>query len=158
MQNHPCIPILHPHLENHGTIYFISPPRALMIPVNDITRIRSSLRNFKVTDKNDSPTRALFNFITTTSHPKPDFIINKTRVTGRTNSIRPETTSAAVDTRTRTLGAHSVGASAPSSQLSFADIFRSNSLKNGLIPIIVDEETTRCCLIWWKKRLKGTDS
>jgi 3-isopropylmalate/(R)-2-methylmalate dehydratase small subunit len=34
---------------------------------------------------------------------------------------------------------------------SFADIFRSNALKNGLLPVIVDAKLTKCSSIWFGK-------
>jgi len=72
--------------------------------------------------------------------PKPDFVLN-----------RPETQGCAVLVAGRNFGCGSSREHAPWALLDFgfravisteiADIFRNNSLKNGLLPIVVDEAT-----------------
>lgn len=72
--------------------------------------------------------------------PKPDFILN-----------RPESTGCSILVGGRNFGCGSSREHAPWALLDYgfravisteiADIFRSNSLKNGLLPIVVDEKT-----------------
>jgi 3-isopropylmalate/(R)-2-methylmalate dehydratase small subunit len=77
--------------------------------------------------------------------PKPEFVLN-----------RPETRGAEVLVAGRNFGCGSSREHAPWALLDFgfravisteiADIFRGNSLKNGLLPVIVDEQTSRWLL------------
>lgn len=77
--------------------------------------------------------------------PKPDFALN-----------RPEAAGCAILVAGRNFGCGSSREHAPWALLDFgfravisteiADIFRSNSLKNGLLPIVVDERTHRWLL------------
>ena len=77
--------------------------------------------------------------------PKPDFVLN-----------RPEARGAEVLVAGRNFGCGSSREHAPWALLDFgfravisteiADIFRGNSLMNGLLPVIVDEQTSRWLL------------
>jgi 3-isopropylmalate/(R)-2-methylmalate dehydratase small subunit len=77
--------------------------------------------------------------------PNPDFVLN-----------RPETRGAQILVAGRNFGCGSSREHAPWALLDFgfravisteiADIFRGNSLKNGLLPIVVDEPTSRWLL------------
>jgi 3-isopropylmalate/(R)-2-methylmalate dehydratase small subunit len=77
--------------------------------------------------------------------PKPDFVLN-----------RPEAAGCQILTAGRNFGCGSSREHAPWALLDYgfravisteiADIFRNNSLKNGLLPIVVDETTSRWLL------------
>src|SRR6188768_3766239 len=78
-------------------------------------------------------------------NPKPDFVLNK-----------PEARGCEILVAGRNIGCGSSREHAPWALLDYgikavvsteiADIFRSNSLKNGLVPVIVDEPTHRSLL------------
>lgn len=116
--------------------------RALAIPVNDIDTDQIIPAQFlKVTDKNGLADALFYNWrYNDDKSPKADFIINK-----------PESQGAQIILAGDNFGCGSSREHAPWAltawgiraviSTSFADIFRNNSLKNGLIPIIVDEET-----------------
>ena len=78
-----------------------------------------------------------------TAAPNPDFVLNKPESQGRARSSSPATTSAAARRASTRCGRWSAPASAPWSARSFADIFRGNSLRNGLLPIQVSPECWR---------------
>lgn len=113
------------------------------IPVNDIdTDQIIPARFLKVTDKLGLGKVAFcdWRYEEDGETPNPDFILNK-----------PEYQGASVLIAGNNFGCGSSREHAPWALIGagfqavvsteFADIFRSNSLKNGLIPIIVDEET-----------------
>jgi 3-isopropylmalate/(R)-2-methylmalate dehydratase small subunit len=118
--------------------------RVAALPINDIdTDQIIPARYLKVTDKAGLG-QALFSDwrYNADGSPKPDFVLN-----------RPEHQGASV-----LIGGHNVGCGssrehAPWALVGagfravvstyFADIFRNNALKNGLLPIVVDEETHR---------------
>ncbi len=116
--------------------------RALAIPVNDIDTDQIIPAQFlKVTDKNGLADALFYNWrYNDDKSPKADFIINK-----------PESQDAQIILAGDNFGFGSSREHAPWAltawgiraviSTSFADIFRNNSLKNGLIPIIVDEAT-----------------
>ncbi len=116
--------------------------RALAIPVNDIDTDQIIPAQFlKVTDKNGLADALFYNWrYNDDKSPKADFIINK-----------PESQDAQIILAGDNFGCGSSREHAPWAltawgiraviSTSFADIFRNNSLKNGLIPIIVDEAT-----------------
>ena len=115
------------------------------IPVNDIdTDQIIPARFLKVTDKEGLGKAAFcdWRYLEDGETPNPDFILN-----------RPEYRGASVLIAGNNFGCGSSREHAPWALLGagfqavistdFADIFRNNSLKNGLLPIIVDEETQR---------------
>lgn len=116
--------------------------RALPIPANDIDTDQIIPAQFlKVTDKNGLADALFYNWrYNDDKSPKADFIINK-----------PESQGAQILLAGDNFGCGSSREHAPWAltawgiraviSTSFADIFRNNSLKNGLIPIIVDEAT-----------------
>lgn len=116
--------------------------RMIPIPVNDIDTDQIIPAQFlKVTDKNGLADALFYNWrYNDDKSPKEDFIINK-----------PETLGAQILLAGDNFGCGSSREHAPWAltafgfraviSTSFADIFRNNSLKNGLIPIIVDDET-----------------
>lgn len=116
--------------------------RALMIPVNDIDTDQIIPAQFlKVTDKNGLADALFFNWrYNDDKSPKPDFIINKPESQGAQILLAGDNFGCGSSREHAPWALTSWGIRAVIST-SFADIFRSNSLKNGLIPIIVDETT-----------------
>lgn len=114
----------------------------ISLPVNDIDTDQIIPAQFlKVTDKNGLADALFFNWrYNDDKSPKADFIINQ-----------PESQGAQILLAGDNFGCGSSREHAPWAltaygfraviSTSFADIFRNNSLKNGLIPIIVDDET-----------------
>jgi len=72
--------------------------------------------------------------------PKPDFVINRPEMQGRQILLAGDNFGAGSSREHAPWALTSWGIRAILST-SFADIFRSNSLKNGLLPIVVDEQT-----------------
>jgi len=116
--------------------------RAIPLPVNDIdTDQIIPARFLKATDKNGMGDNLFADWrYNADDSPKPDFVLNK-----------PESMGAQILLAGDNFGCGSSREHAPWAltgfgfravvSTSFADIFRNNSLKNGLIPIIVDEKT-----------------
>ncbi|NWF62776.1 MAG: 3-isopropylmalate dehydratase small subunit [Chloroflexi bacterium] len=116
--------------------------RALAIPVNDIDTDQIIPAQFlKVTDKNGLADALFFNWrYNDDKSPKPDFIINKPESQGAQILLTGDNFGCGSSREHAPWALTSWGIRAVIST-SFADIFRNNSLKNGLIPIIVDDET-----------------
>lgn len=116
--------------------------RVLSLPVNDIdTDQIIPARFLKATDKNGMGDNLFADWrYNSDGSPNADFVLNK-----------PESKGAQILLAGDNFGCGSSREHAPWAltaygfraviSTSFADIFRSNSLKNGLIPMIVDEET-----------------
>lgn len=114
------------------------------LPINDIdTDQIIPARFLKTTDKNGLGQQAFFDWrYTADGSDNPDFVLNK-----------PEYKSASILIAGNNFGCGSSREHAPWALLGmglqavvstdFADIFRNNALKNGLLPVIVDEETHR---------------
>ena len=116
--------------------------RALAIPVNDIDTDQIIPAQFlKVTDKNGLADALFFNWrYNDDKSPKADFIINKPESQGAQIILAGDNFGCGSSREHAPWALTSWGIRAVIST-SFADIFRNNSLKNGLIPIIVDEAT-----------------
>ena len=116
--------------------------RALAIPVNDIDTDQIIPAQFlKVTDKNGLADALFFNWrYNDDKSPKADFIINKPESQGAQILLAGDNFGCGSSREHAPWALTSWGIRAVIST-SFADIFRNNSLKNGLIPIIVDEAT-----------------
>ena len=116
--------------------------RALSIPVNDIDTDQIIPAQFlKVTDKNGLADALFFNWrYNDDKSPKEDFIINKPESKGAQILLAGDNFGCGSSREHAPWALTSYGFRAVIST-SFADIFRNNSLKNGLIPIIVDDET-----------------
>ena len=116
--------------------------RALAIPVNDIDTDQIIPAQFlKVTDKNGLADALFYNWrYNDDKSPKPDFIINNPESQGAQILLAGDNFGCGSSREHAPWALTSWGVRAVIST-SFADIFRNNSLKNGLIPIIVDEET-----------------
>ncbi len=116
--------------------------RALAIPVNDIDTDQIIPAQFlKVTDKNGLADALFYNWrYNDDKSPKADFIINKPESQGAQILLAGDNFGCGSSREHAPWALTSWGIRAVIST-SFADIFRNNSLKNGLIPIIVDEAT-----------------
>ncbi len=116
--------------------------RAVLVPINDIdTDQIIPAQYLKVTDKNGLAGALFSNWrYLPDGSPNPDFVLNK-----------PESAGAQILLAGDNFGCGSSREHAPWAltgfgfraviSTSFADIFRNNALKNGLLPIIVDEKT-----------------
>ena len=116
--------------------------RALPVPVNDIDTDQIIPAQFlKVTDKHGLADALFFNWrYNDDKSPKADFIINKPESQGAQILLAGDNFGCGSSREHAPWALTSWGIRAVIST-SFADIFRNNSLKNGLIPIIVDEAT-----------------
>jgi 3-isopropylmalate/(R)-2-methylmalate dehydratase small subunit len=118
--------------------------RIVALPINDIdTDQIIPARYLKVTDKNGLGAACFSDWrYNADGSPKPDFPLNK-----------PEHQGAAVLIAGHNFGCGSSREHAPWALMGagfkavvstyFADIFRNNALKNGLLPVVVDEETQK---------------
>ncbi len=116
--------------------------RVVLVPVNDIdTDQIIPARFLKATDKNGMGNNLFADWrYNNDGSPKADFVLNK-----------PESAGAQILLAGDNFGCGSSREHAPWAltgfgiraviSTSFADIFRNNALKNGLLPIIVDEKT-----------------
>ncbi len=116
--------------------------RAIPLPVNDIDTDQIIPAQFlKVTDKNGLADALFFNWrYNDDKSPKQDFIINKPESKGAQILLAGDNFGCGSSREHAPWALTSYGFRAVIST-SFADIFRNNSLKNGLIPIIVDDAT-----------------
>ena len=112
------------------------------LPVNDIDTDQIIPAQFlKVTDKNGLADALFFNWrYNDDKSPKADFILNQPSFTGTQILLAGDNFGCGSSREHAPWALTSYGFRAVIST-SFADIFRNNSLKNGLIPIIVDEAT-----------------
>jgi 3-isopropylmalate/(R)-2-methylmalate dehydratase small subunit len=116
--------------------------RVMPLPVNDIDTDQIIPAQFlKVTDKNNLADALFFNWrYNDDKSIKADFIINKPESAGCQILLAGDNFGCGSSREHAPWALTSYGIRAVIST-SFADIFRNNSLKNGLIPIIVDEAT-----------------
>lgn len=116
--------------------------RVMAVAVNDIDTDQIIPAQFlKVTDKNGLADALFYNWrYNDDKSPNQDFIINKPESKGCQILLAGDNFGCGSSREHAPWALTSYGFRAVIST-SFADIFRSNSLKNGLIPIIVDDET-----------------
>jgi 3-isopropylmalate/(R)-2-methylmalate dehydratase small subunit len=116
--------------------------RMISIPVNDIDTDQIIPAQFlKVTDKNGLADALFYNWrYNDDKSPKQDFIINKPEAQGVQILLAGDNFGCGSSREHAPWALTAFGIRAVIST-SFADIFRSNALKNGLIPIVVDEAT-----------------
>ena len=116
--------------------------RVMPLPVNDIDTDQIIPAQFlKVTDKNNLADALFYNWrYNDDKSIKRDFIINKPESKGCQILLAGDNFGCGSSREHAPWALTSFGFRAVIST-SFADIFRNNSLKNGLIPIIVDDET-----------------
>ena len=116
--------------------------RVMPVPVNDIDTDQIIPAQFlKVTDKNGLADALFFNWrYNDDKTPNKDFIINKPEAAGCQILLAGDNFGCGSSREHAPWALTAYGFRAVIST-SFADIFRNNSLKNGLIPIIVDDAT-----------------
>jgi 3-isopropylmalate/(R)-2-methylmalate dehydratase small subunit len=116
--------------------------RVLPLPVNDIDTDQIIPAQFlKVTDKNGLADVLFYHWrFNDDKTPNPDFVLNKQESAGCQILLAGDNFGCGSSREHAPWALTAYGFRAVIST-SFADIFRNNSLKNGLIPIIVDEET-----------------
>ena len=116
--------------------------RAISIPVNDIdTDQIIPARFLKATDKNGMGDNLFADWrYNANGSPKTDFILNKDESKGAQILLAGDNFGCGSSREHAPWALTAFGFRAVIST-SFADIFRNNSLKNGLIPIILDEAT-----------------
>ena len=116
--------------------------RVIPVPVNDIDTDQIIPAQFlKVTDKNGLADALFFNWrYNDDKSPKADFIINQPQAKGCQILLAGDNFGCGSSREHAPWALTAYGFRAVIST-SFADIFRNNSLKNGLIPVIVDEAT-----------------
>ena len=116
--------------------------RVMPLPVNDVDTDQIIPAQFlKVTDKNNLADALFYNWrYNDDKSIKEDFIINKPESAGCQILLAGDNFGCGSSREHAPWALTSYGFHAVIST-SFADIFRNNSLKNGLIPIIVDDET-----------------
>ena len=116
--------------------------RAIALPVNDIDTDQIIPAQFlKVTDKNGLADALFFNWrYNDDKSSNQDFIINQPESAGCQILLAGDNFGCGSSREHAPWALTAYGFRAVIST-SFADIFRSNSLKNGLIPIIVDDAT-----------------
>ena len=113
------------------------------IPVNDIdTDQIIPARFLKVTDKEGLGKAAFcdWRYLDDGTTPNPDFILNKREYQGASLLIAGNNFGCGSSREHAPWALIGAGFKAVVST-EFADIFRNNALKNGLLPIVVDEET-----------------
>src|SRR5512141_1124249 len=118
--------------------------RVVPLPVNDIdTDQIIPARYLKAVDKNGMGDNLFADWrYNSDGSPKADFVLNKPESTGCQILLAGDNFGCGSSREHAPWALTSYGFRAVIST-SFADIFRNNALKNGLIPIIVDEETHR---------------
>jgi len=116
--------------------------RVMPLPVNDIDTDQIIPAQFlKVTDKNGLADVLFFHWrFKDDGSPKLDFVINQPEYNGAQILLAGDNFGCGSSREHAPWALVAYGFRAVIST-SFADIFRSNSLKNGLIPIIVDQAT-----------------
>ena len=116
--------------------------RMAPLPVNDIdTDQIIPARYLKVTDKNGLGEACFTDWrYNSDGSPKPEFVLNKPEYKGAGVLIGGNNFGCGSSREHAPWALKGAGFQAVVSTY-FADIFRNNSLKNGLLPIVVDEET-----------------
>jgi 3-isopropylmalate/(R)-2-methylmalate dehydratase small subunit len=116
--------------------------RVMPLPVNDIDTDQIIPAQFlKVTDKNGLAEALFFHWrYNDDKSPNMDFVLNQPMYKGAQILLAGDNFGCGSSREHAPWALTSYGFRAVVST-SFADIFRNNSLKNGLIPIIVDEDT-----------------
>ena len=114
--------------------------RVVMLPVNDIdTDQIIPARFLKATDKVGMGDNLFADWrYTSDGSPRPDFVLNQPQATGCQILLAGDNFGCGSSREHAPWALTGFGFRAVIST-SFADIFRSNALKNGLLPIIVDE-------------------
>lgn len=118
--------------------------RVMPLPANDIDTDQIIPAQFlKVTDKNGLADALFYHWrYNDDKSPKAEFVLNKPEYKGAQILLAGDNFGCGSSREHAPWALTSYGFRAVIST-SFADIFRNNSLKNGLIPVVVDEETQK---------------
>jgi 3-isopropylmalate/(R)-2-methylmalate dehydratase small subunit len=116
--------------------------RLAPLPINDIdTDQIIPARYLKTTDKDGLGKAAFYDWrYDANGNPKPDFVLNKNEYQGASVLVAGNNFGCGSSREHAPWALMGAGLQAVVSTY-FADIFRNNALKNGLLPIIVDAET-----------------
>jgi 3-isopropylmalate/(R)-2-methylmalate dehydratase small subunit len=116
--------------------------RVVPLPINDIDTDQIIPAQFlKVTDKNGLADALFFNWrYLPDGSPNPDFVLNKPEFAGAQILLAGDNFGCGSSREHAPWALTGYGFRAVIST-SFADIFRNNALKNGLLPIVVDKPT-----------------
>ncbi len=116
--------------------------RLAPLPINDIdTDQIIPARYLKTTDKEGLGKAAFFDWrYDAKGEPKPEFVLNQAQYQGASVMVAGTNFGCGSSREHAPWALIGAGLQAVVSTY-FADIFRSNALKNGLLPIIVDQET-----------------
>ncbi|MCX7609557.1 MAG: 3-isopropylmalate dehydratase small subunit [Anaerolineales bacterium] len=116
--------------------------RVVPLPINDIDTDQIVPAQFlKVTDKNGLASALFFNWrYLPDGSPNPDFVLNKLEFQGAQILLAGDNFGCGSSREHAPWALIGYGFRAVIST-SFADIFRNNALKNGLLPVIVDSAT-----------------
>lgn len=116
--------------------------RVMPLPVNDVDTDQIIPAQFlKVTDKNGLAEALFYHWrYNDDKSPKAEFVLNKPEFSGAQILLAGDNFGCGSSREHAPWALTSYGFRAVIST-SFADIFRNNSLKNGLIPIVVDQAT-----------------
>lgn len=118
--------------------------KAVALPRDDVdTDQIIPARYLKVTDKQGLGQVVFYDWrFDAEGHPKPDFALNQPHAAGATILIAGNNFGCGSSREHAPWALQGFGFRAIIST-QFADIFRNNALKNGLLPIVVDKETHR---------------
>jgi 3-isopropylmalate/(R)-2-methylmalate dehydratase small subunit len=116
--------------------------RLMPLPINDIdTDQIIPARFLKTTDKTDLGKQAFFDWrYNADGNPNADFVLNRAEYQGASILVAGHNFGCGSSREHAPWALMGAGLRAVIST-DFADIFRNNALKNGLLPIVVDEET-----------------
>src|SRR5512140_2254605 len=116
--------------------------RVVALPANDVDTDQIIPAKFlKVTDKNGLAEALFFNWrYNPDGSPKPDFVLNQPGAKGAQILLAGDNFGCGSSREHAPWALTGFGFRAVIST-SFADIFRNNALKNGLLPVILDAET-----------------
>ena len=125
-------------IRHHPFAHGRAAARRTSTPTRSSRRASCAPRRAKASASTCSPTGAT----TRAARRQPDFVLNQPEAAGLRDSRRRPQLRLRLLARARAVGAARLGFRAVVST-EIADIFRSNSLKNGLVPVLVDEATQR---------------
>jgi len=116
--------------------------RAVVLPVDNVDTDQIIPARFLVTTSRDGLAQALFADwrFDADGRPKPDFVLNRPEAEGARVLVAGKNFGCG-SSREHAVWALQAGGFEAVVSTAFADIFRANALKNGLLPVQVDEAT-----------------